>query len=72
MLSLARQMSHYFFQFMKIVLDPHIINDCGLGAAIFKVGEELKVPCVTEEQGFPFTISWKRMITEWIENGTQV
>ncbi|XP_063444438.1 crossover junction endonuclease EME1-like isoform X2 [Mytilus trossulus] len=59
-------------EFMKIVLDPHIINECGLGAAIFKVGEELKVPCVTEEQGFPFTISWKRMITEWIENGTQV
>ncbi|VDI57341.1 crossover junction endonuclease EME1 [Mytilus galloprovincialis] len=59
-------------EFMKIVLDPHIINDCGLGAAIFKVGEELKVPCVTEEQGFPFTISWKRMVTEWIENGTQV
>ncbi|XP_052071329.1 crossover junction endonuclease EME1-like isoform X2 [Mytilus californianus] len=59
-------------EFMKIVLDPHIINDCGLGAAIFKAGEELKVPCVTEEQGFPFTISWKRMVTEWIENGTQV
>jgi hypothetical protein len=57
---------------MKIVLDPHIINDCGLGAAIFKAGDELKVPCVTEEHGLPFTITWKRTVTEWIEDGSQV
>jgi hypothetical protein len=36
-------------EFMKIVLDPHIINDCGLRAAMFKASEDVKVPCVTEE-----------------------
>jgi len=34
-------------EFMKIVLDPPIINDCGLGAAMFKASEDVKVPCVT-------------------------
>lgn len=57
---------------MKIVMDPHIINDCGLGAAIFKAAEELKVPCVTEELGLPFTISWKRTVTDWVETGFEV
>ena len=36
-------------EFMKIVLDPHIINDCGLRAAMFKASEDVKVPGVTEE-----------------------
>ena len=57
---------------MKIVCDPHVINDCGLGVAIFKAGEDLKVPCVTEENGIPFAISWKRTLTDWIESASEV
>ncbi|KAJ8318353.1 hypothetical protein KUTeg_003444 [Tegillarca granosa] len=59
-------------QYLKVILDPHIVNECGLGAAIFSVCEKLGVSCHTEEQKIPYTICWRRTLTECSVIGNQV
>ncbi|XP_060071395.1 crossover junction endonuclease EME1-like [Ylistrum balloti] len=51
--------------YMKVILDTHLVNDLGLGASIFKSCESLGVQCVAEPQTIPFTITWQRTVTEF-------
>ena len=46
------------------MVDTNIMNTPGFGAVIFKACEELGVTCVTEQLLIPYTIMWKREVTE--------
>ena len=47
-----------------MLVDTHIMNTPGFGAVLFKACEELGVTCVTEQLVIPYTIMWKREVTE--------
>ena len=49
---------------MTVLVDTHIVNTCGYGMMVFKACEELGVACQTLELPSPFTIMWKRTLTE--------
>lgn len=51
-------------KYIVVMVDPHIMNDCGLGAAIYKSCEDVGVQCLTEPQIVPYTITWRRKVTE--------
>ena len=51
-------------QFVKVLVDTHIMNTPGFGAVLFKACEELGVTCVTEQLVIPYSVMWKREVTE--------
>ncbi|KAL4240071.1 crossover junction endonuclease eme1 [Mactra antiquata] len=51
-------------KYIQVLIDTHIVNTCGLGAVILKSCEELGVTCETRELLVPFTVMWKRQVTE--------
>lgn len=52
-------------KYIKVLVDTHVVNFCGLGVAIFKACDELGVMYETRELPLPFTIMWRRQVTEW-------
>ncbi|XP_053392812.1 crossover junction endonuclease EME1-like [Mercenaria mercenaria] len=51
-------------KYIKVLIDTHVVNTCGLGVVLFKACEELGVTCETKELPLPFTIMWRRQVTE--------
>lgn len=59
-------------KFISVMVDPHIMNDCGLGAALYKACEDVGVQCLTEAQIIPYSITWKRRVTEVNAEGISI
>ncbi|KAK3090650.1 hypothetical protein FSP39_013398 [Pinctada imbricata] len=51
-------------QYLKLVLDTQVVNNCGLGASVFKMCESLGCKCVTEDLTVPYSILWRREVTD--------
>ena len=56
--------SCYLVQYLKVLVDIHVVNTSGLGVVIIKACEELGVSCETKELPIPYTVMWTRRISE--------